>query len=109
MTKFTKTKAQMKSSSYYLFWGIATIAVVAGQIYVGTGYRRMAETGDAISADINLLVEVLTEPRPLKMPVERTPYEMPIIRRQKLSVNVLQKMLFGLLKNLLIILKTLVR
>ena len=80
MTKFTKTKAQMKSSSYYLFWGIATIAVVAGQIYVGTGYRGMAETGDAISADINLLVEVLTEPRPLKMPVERTPYEMPIIR-----------------------------
>ena len=80
MTKFTKTKEQMKSSSYYLFWGIATIAVVAGQIYVGTGYRRMSETGDAISADINLLVEVLTEPRPLKMPVERTPYEMPIIR-----------------------------
>tara|TARA_Y100000766_G_scaffold275705_1_gene279008 strand:- start:345 stop:593 length:249 start_codon:yes stop_codon:yes gene_type:complete len=82
MTKstFTKTKAQMKSSSYYLFWGIATIAVVAGQIYVGTGYRRMSETGDAISADINLLVEVLTEPRPLKMPVERPPYEMPIIR-----------------------------
>ena len=82
MTKstFTKTKAQMKSSSYYLFWGIATIAVVAGQIYVGTGYRRMSETGDAISADINLLVEVLTEPRPQKMPVERLPYEMPIIR-----------------------------
>ena len=80
MTKFTKTKAQMKSSSYYLFWGIETIAVVAGQIYVGTGYRRMSETGDAISADINLLVEVLTEPRPLKMPVERAPYEMPIIR-----------------------------
>ena len=80
MTKFTKTKAPMKSSSYYLFCGIATIAVVAGQIYVGTGYRRMSETGDAISADINLLVEVLTEPRPLKMPVERTPYEMPIIR-----------------------------
>ena len=38
MTKstFTKTKAQMKSSSYYTFWGIATVAVVAGQIYVGT-------------------------------------------------------------------------
>ena len=82
MTKFTKTKAQMKSSSYYLFWGIATIAVVAGQIYVGTGYRRMSETGDAISADINLLVEVLTEPRPRKMPVDRSPYDqrMPIIQ-----------------------------
>ena len=70
----------MKSSSYYLFWGIATIAVVAGQIYVGTGYRRMAETGDAISADINLLVEVLTTPKPKRVPVERAPYEMPIIR-----------------------------
>ena len=80
MTKFTKTKAQMKSNMYYIFWGACTFAVMAGQIYVGTGYRRMAETGDAISADINLLVEVLTEPRPLKMPVERTPYEMPIIR-----------------------------
>ena len=46
MTKstFTKTKAQMKSSSYYLFWGIATVSVVAGQIYVGTGYRQMANT-----------------------------------------------------------------
>ena len=80
MSNFTKTKAQMKSNMYYVFWGACTIAVMAGQIYVGTGYRRMAETGDAISADINLLVEVLTEPRPLKMPVERTPYEMPIIR-----------------------------
>ena len=82
MTKstFTKRKAQMKSSSYYLFWGIATIAVVAGQIYVGTGYRRMSETGDAISADINLLVEVLTTPSPRTMPVPNRNYEMPILQ-----------------------------
>ena len=82
MTKstFTKRKAQMKSSSYYLFWGIATIAVVAGQIYVGTGYRRMSETGDAISADINLLVEVLTMPKPKTMPVPNRNYEMPILQ-----------------------------
>ena len=80
MTKFTKTKAQMKSSSYYLFWGIATIAVVAGQIYVGTGYRRMSETGDAISADINLPVEVLTMPKPKTMPVPNRNYEMPILQ-----------------------------
>ena len=46
MTKstFAKTKAQIKSSRYYLFWGAATIAVVAGQVYVGTGYRAMAES-----------------------------------------------------------------
>ena len=46
MTKstFAKRKAQMKSSSYYLFWGVATVAVVAGQVYVGTGYRAMAKS-----------------------------------------------------------------
>ena len=35
----TKALAQMKSSHYYIFWGIATLAVVLGQVYVGTGYR----------------------------------------------------------------------
>ena len=79
-TKREKVRAQVKSRWYYIFWGAATVSVFAGQLYVGSGFRRMAETGDAISADINLLVEVLTEPRPLKMPVERPPYEMPIIR-----------------------------
>ena len=77
MTKssFAKTKAQIKSSSYYLFWGAATIAVVVGQVYIGNGYRRMADTNDAISADINLLVEVLTAPRPRTMPVPGPRYE----------------------------------
>ena len=35
----TKALAQMKSSHYYIFWGIAILAVVLGQVYVGTGYR----------------------------------------------------------------------
>jgi len=34
---------QIKSSWYYIFWGIATVSVVAGQLYVGTGYRQMAK------------------------------------------------------------------
>ena len=34
---------QMKSNLYYIFWGIATVSVVAGQLYVGTGYRQMAK------------------------------------------------------------------
>ena len=34
-----KVRAQVKSRFYYVFWGIATVAVVAGQWYVGTGYR----------------------------------------------------------------------
>ena len=32
-------KCQVKSKFYYIFWGTATIAVVLGQLYVGTGYR----------------------------------------------------------------------
>tara|TARA_Y100000004_G_C8908206_1_gene409692 strand:- start:1124 stop:1321 length:198 start_codon:yes stop_codon:yes gene_type:complete len=35
----SKIRAQVKSRFYYVFWGIATVAVVAGQLYVGTGYR----------------------------------------------------------------------
>ena len=74
MKKVSKLKHQVKSNMYYIFWGACTIAVMAGQIYVGTGYRRMAETGDAISADINLLVEVLTMPTPKTMPVPNRDY-----------------------------------
>ena len=35
-----KGKVQ-KTNKYYTFWGIMTIAVVIGQIYVGLGYRLM--------------------------------------------------------------------
>ena len=34
---------QIKSHWYYVFWGIATVSVVAGQVYVGSGYREMAQ------------------------------------------------------------------
>jgi len=34
-----KIRAQVKSRFYYYFWLTATISVVFGQIYVGTGYR----------------------------------------------------------------------
>lgn len=76
MKSVSKFKHQVKSSKYYLFWGAATIAVMAGQIYVGNGYRRMSESMDGISADINLLVEVLTyvpEPRGRYEPLLQPP------------------------------------
>jgi len=75
MKSVSKFKHQVKSSKYYLFWGAATIAVMAGQIYVGNGYRQMSESMGGISADINLLVEVLTMPLPKTMPVPRPLYE----------------------------------
>ena len=40
--KEQKLRAQVKSRWYYIFWGTATFAVVAGQVYVGTGYRVMS-------------------------------------------------------------------
>ena len=74
MTKstFAKTKAQIKSYQYYLFWGACTFAVMAGQIYVGTGYRNMSESLDGlVDAYVN---------RPRTMPADKPLYEMPIIR-----------------------------
>ena len=35
---------QVKSRMYYYFWGVCTVAVVFGQLYVGGGYRIMAES-----------------------------------------------------------------
>ena len=71
---------QKKSRTYYYFWGLATIAVISGQFYVGSGYRRMSESMDAISADINLLVEVLMMPSPQTRPVTPRSGGMPIIQ-----------------------------
>jgi hypothetical protein len=41
-TQTEKRRAQVKSRFYYLFWGAATVSVLAGQLYVGSGYRAYA-------------------------------------------------------------------
>ena len=53
-----------KTNKYYTFWGIMTIAVVLGQIYVGLGYRIMA---DSIFEAIDKLerADPIHRPRPL--------------------------------------------
>ena len=43
-----KQRHQVKSRWYYIFWGTATVAVVAGQIFVGSGFRRMADSLDGV-------------------------------------------------------------
>ena len=35
---------QCKSNWYYIFWGICTVTVLAGQVYIGTGYHRFANS-----------------------------------------------------------------
>ena len=44
--KKQKLRAQVKSRFYYYFWGLCTVAVVFGQLYVGAGYRLMAQSVD---------------------------------------------------------------
>ena len=39
-----KQRHQVKSRFYYIFWGAATVSVLAGQLYVGSGYRLYART-----------------------------------------------------------------
>ena len=43
-----KLRAQVKSRWYYIFWGTCTVAVCAGQVLVGSGFRRMAESLDKV-------------------------------------------------------------
>ena len=73
MTKsYTKLKNQVKSNMYYIFWGACTFAVMAGQIYVGTGYRKMSNS-------LDILVKTYIN-RPRTMPADKPLYEMPIVR-----------------------------
>ena len=49
MTKLTKKQRhQVKSRWYYIFWGTCTVAVCAGQWFVGSGFRRMSESVDKV-------------------------------------------------------------
>jgi len=60
MTKstFTKTKAQIKSYQYYLFWGACTVAVMAGQIFVGAGYQSMSNSVNDLTEIIEIKIEL---------------------------------------------------
>ena len=52
-----KKRHQIKSKFYYIFWGIATVSVVFGQLYVGSGYRSYADSlnriFDTIEVEVN--------------------------------------------------------
>tara|TARA_B000000565_G_scaffold138826_1_gene104863 strand:- start:1461 stop:1691 length:231 start_codon:yes stop_codon:yes gene_type:complete len=64
-----KIKHQIKSNMYYIFWGAATIAVMAGQIYVGTGYKSMSES----VKDLTEIIEIKMEYDLLKNSMRKMP------------------------------------
>ena len=58
MTKISKVKNQIKSYQYYLFWGACTVAVMAGQIYVGAGYQSMSQSVKDLTEMIEIKIEL---------------------------------------------------
>ena len=55
---FAKTKAQIKSYQYYIFWGACTVAVMAGQIFVGAGYQSMSNSVRDLTEMIEIKIEL---------------------------------------------------
>ena len=58
MKPLSKIKHQIKSGKYYLFWGACTIAVMAGQIYVGAGYRSMSQEVKDLTEMVEIKLEI---------------------------------------------------
>ena len=56
-SKLRKQRHQVKSRWYYIFWGTATVSVVLGQVYVGTGYRYMSEAFHRVLDSLIIEVE----------------------------------------------------
>ena len=52
-----KQRNQVKSKFYYIFWGLATASVFAGQLYVGSGYRQMSKSFNRIMDAIVLEIQ----------------------------------------------------
>ena len=86
MRKREKIRAQVKSRFYYLFWGTATLSVVAGQIYLGTSYRAMASSMNRWfeeTIDIMTMPKRNPSPMPYYIPMPSSPEDydnMPIIQ-----------------------------
>ena len=72
-TKTNKLRNQVKSGFYYLFWGVATCSVVAGQLYVGTSHRKLSTSLDAwFDKTISIMIQKrLMQPRGFYAPVPK--------------------------------------
>ena len=75
--KREKLRNQLKSRTYYFFWGACTFAVMAGQIFVGTGYQSMSKS----VKDLTEIIETKMEWEELNRELDRrtgkqSPYMM---------------------------------
>ena len=77
MRKSERIRHQMKSRFYYLFWGAATVAVVSGQLYVGTSYRAMAKS---MNRWFEETIDIITMPSRIDAPPNKY-YEQDMVVR----------------------------
>ena len=68
--KREKLRNQLKSRTYYFFWGACTFAVMAGQIFVGAGYQSMSQS----VKDLTEVIEIKMEWEELRRGQNRSPY-----------------------------------
>jgi hypothetical protein len=79
--KLRKQRHQVKSRWYYIFWGTATVTVFAGQMYVGSGFRRMAESLDRVlDAPIRMDIGIPHRRHPMMVPEMWDPADPMVIR-----------------------------
>ena len=57
-----------------MFWGACTVAVMAGQIFVGAGYQSMSQS----VKDLTEVIEIKMEWEEVRRSQDRSPY-MPMI------------------------------
>ena len=85
MRKRDKIRAQMKSRFYYLFWGAATVAVVSGQLYVGTSYRAMAKS---MNRWFEETIDIMQEP--VRRRQRQDGYYMPVPTPEDYGMTIVQ-------------------
>ena len=70
---------QVKSKAYYIFWGIATVAVVTGQFMMANAYRRLSRSVDRVEYTLYDGFRMIRYPRPRFTPLPGPPpYEHPV-------------------------------
>ena len=85
MKRRDKIRAQMKSSFYYMFWGASTVAVVGGQLYVGTSYRAMARSMNRWFEETIDLIQM-----PQRKRIQQDGYYMPVPRPEDYGMTIIE-------------------
>ena len=83
--KREKIRAQMKSRFYYMFWGAATVAVVSGQLYVGSSYRTMARS---MNRWFEETIDIMQEP--VRQRQRQEGYYMPVPTPEDYGMTIIE-------------------